>query len=901
MRGDYSVLEEQQKAIVNENRKLMERINELEEMLEELRKQKFQAENELPKVKGDAEKERKKQQKNMEEILLQKTKAEQEAKRYHIELEAIAKEKAATEQELEHLKDLTLKAEAQRSLVEENVRAFRMQLEESAIVRKTLEENLRRKDTTLHDLEQQKKALLEELQKKTAQEEKLMKLIKQMEQDLEFQGNLLKNKLGDKELTEVRRQITVIGCSLGRETMLPTGSDITDFQRKQEIKNLEELDELTFANRKSEKIIKDLKYELNELELQKASSEEKARLLKEKLDEANNALRRLKIELDQKEQLEQGYLEQLKELDRQLHKTTGKAEEVMQEAMDLKQIKMNYQEELRSLQREKAQLKRELEELNRTHGQAEATIQQLNSQIASLQQEKIVAEQRSISCKGEASNLQDQFRKLQELLLQKTREENESQLMIQRLKDDVAQSNHLADSFKEKMEELTRWNSESKIMMTEVRTESEKIILERQIIDRKNDELKALADSFKEQLRITNEELHKQIIIEQDHLEKIKRLEDELRKTKDVISEFKQKRDRENACNLNAEMEVRNLTSQLSTFSMEVKMSEQKMQQQHTHIQELNSKMKKLHDDLHQKTLDEQMARKKVALLQEESIKFKHSAEEFKKKFEKLLESHSITENDISGIRLECVTLQQERKMAQENIRMYKIQIEDLQDRLQKCREQLQQAKHAEMDYLQKYRKLEEELQLQKRTVENLKHQLDLQNREHCSQLRLFQNEIHKNSNIKLDYGWKGNGFNYLGETSPRDFEQLNRCASTSPLLRRRHDRQIEISTTGCKSEPLVAKKLQVVATDSLPREKQFQLPGMTHSLENGTSQQSYAGYVSQTSTQFEMTFDQTSPATRISEIDKLRDKNLLCSRHEDNYEVGLGKHLHPLEVHSTY
>ncbi|XP_039176241.1 dystonin isoform X28 [Crotalus tigris] len=886
VRGEFSNLEEQQKAVLNENKKLMARINKLEKALEEIRKQKLQLEEELPKAKEDAERELRKQQKKTEEICLQKAKAEQEVKRISMELEDVLKEKEAAEQELERVKQLTLKAEVQRNAVEENLRAFRIQLEESNMIRKTFEEHLRRKDTSLQDLEQQKKALIEELKKKTAEEEKLMKLIKEMERDLEMQGSSVKNKFREKEITDIRRQITIIG----RETC----SDI--FREKQDIKNIEEfqqiVDELTVANKKSEKIIKDLKYELHELELQNASSEEKARLLKEKLDEANHSLRRLKIELDQKELIEQGYLEQLKELDKQLQKATGKAEEVMQESMELKRINMNYQEDLRSLQKEKAQLKRELEELTRTQTEIEITLQQLRSQIASLQQEKMIAEQRTISCKGEASNLQEQFRKLQEQLLQKTREEKESHLTIQRLKDDLADSNHLVEKLKQKVEELTRWNSETKIMMTEVHTESERIVLERQIIDRKNDELKVLVDSFKEQLRVTNEELHKQIIIEQEHLDKIKRLEDELVNAKDVINEYKQKCDRDITYNMNTEMELRNLNTQVSTFTMEIKMNEQKIQQQQAHIQELNNKIKKLQDDFHQKTLDEQTTRKKMALLQEESIKYKHSAEEFKKKFDKLLESHNIAENDISGIRMECITLQQEKHMAQENIRMYQIQIEDLQNRLQKCRDQLQQGKHAEMEHLQKYRKLEEEFLMQKRTMEHLKHQIDMQKREHCNQLRLFQNEISK-KNIQLDFGLKGLDYGYLGDASLRDFEQRKVCTNTSPLLRRR---QTEISSPGCKSEQLLTQKLQMVSTDSLSREKPFQLSGLSNSLGSGVNQQSYSEYVSQMSTQFEISIDNNKPATRLSEIDNLRDGKFLSSRHEESYEMGLGKQLHPLE-----
>nr|XP_023957327.1 desmoplakin-like [Chrysemys picta bellii] len=910
---------EQQKSTIDENRKLMGKINELEKMLEELKKQKFHVEQELPKVKEAAEDELKKQQKYVEEISFQKTKAEQEAKRYQIELESIAKEKVAAEQELEHVRQLTLQAEAQRSIVEENLRAFRTQIEESTAARRKLEEHLRRKDTNLQDLEQQKKALMAELRKKTEGEEKLMKLIKQMEQGFEYQGNLAEKKPQGKEETEARRQIVEGRYSLVRESVQSTctsvqdkhyrvDSEIIGFQKKQEIKKVEELkkqlDELTIANKKAEKNIKDLKYELNDLELQKASAEEKARLLKEKLDDANNTLKCLKIELDQKDQVEQGYLQQLKELDRQLHKTTGKAEEVMQEAIDLKKIKINYQEELKSLQQEKVQLKREVEELTRSHTQIEITVQHLNSQINSLQKEKLIAEQRTQSCKGEANNLQDQYKKIQEQLLQKTRAENENQQKIQMVKDDLAKSNRLAESLKQKVEELTRSNTETKIMMQQIQSESERIILEKQSIQRKNDALKTLADGFKEQLRTTNEQLHKQIIIEQEFISKVKSLEDDLVKTKALASEFKQKCDKQSAFKLNTEREVKNLNAQLNAFTVEKRLSEQKIQLQQAHIQELNSKLKKLQDEFHQKTLDEQMARKKMALFQEESIRFKHSAEEFRKKVEKLLESHSITENDISGIRLECVTLQQQKNMAEENIKLYKMQIEDLQERLQKCREQLQQGKHAEMDYFQKYRKLEEELEVQRRMVETLKQDMDMPMKEREHQFLMFQNGVKQHHNIKdsifkLDCEKKVREFNYLGETSPRDLEQLHPCAkTTSSLLRQKQERQADINIPGFKMDRLGEKKLHLGADDTELKEAQLQLSRTNQFLEDDTDQQSFTEFVSQTSTQLQITFDKTNPMTKISEIDKLRDKNLHTSWHEEEkHGTGLVKLMHPLEI----
>nr|XP_038032434.1 dystonin isoform X20 [Anas platyrhynchos] len=913
VREAYSDLMAQQNSTTDENRKLMGKVKALEELLEDLKKQKFQVEQELPKLREAAENERKKQQKDMEEICLQKTKAEQEAKQCRLDLESTEKEKADAKQELECVRQLVFQAETQRSILEENLRAFRNQIEESTFTRRNLEEHLRRKDTNLHDLEQQKKSLMQELKKKTEGEEKLMKLIKQMEQDLECKGNLSEIKLKEKEKTEARRKVVEGRYSVTRETSLATytagqssqckaDSEITSFQRKQEAKIVEELkqkvDELNLANKKADKTIKDLKYELNEIELQKSSTEEKSRLLKEKLDEVNSELKCLKIKLEEKDQVEQGYLQQLKELDKQLHRTTGKAEEVMQEAIDLKKIKMNYQEELKSVHQEKAHLKREVEELTRSQAKTEITIKHLNSQISSLQKEKLAAEHRTQSCKGEASNLQDKYKKIQEELLQKTKVEKEYQHEIQMLKNELAKSNHVSETLKRKIEDLNKWNTETKLLMKQIQSESEKMTLEKQSIQRKNDALKSLADGFKEQLRTTNEQLHKQTIMEQEFLCKIKSLEDDLAKTKDLASEYKQKCDKQSASTLTIDLEIKNLNAQMCALTTEKKMSEQKIQLQEVHIQELSSKLKKLQDELHQKTLDEQMARKKMILFQEESIKFKHSAEEFRKKVEKLLESHSNTEKDISGIKLECVALQQEKHMAEENIMLYKKQIEDLQERLKKSHEQLQQGKHAEMDYHQKCRKLEEELEVQKRLVEGLKQKMDLQVKESEHRFLLFQNEVQQNNKFKdcgFNLSCERRG-NYLNDTSAREFEQLLPHAKPhSPLFRQKQER------SGFTTGQIEENTLYVSADDTIPKEVQFQMSRINQSLEDGNPQ-SFTEFVSQTSTQFQITFDKASEISGTSERDKLRNRNLHSSRQtirpgEDmKHELGLVK-LHPLEI----
>lgn len=128
---------------------------------------------------------------------------------------------------------------------------------------------------------------------------------------------------------EVRRKISEISY-LCRESVLlisaiiqvALGGGVVGFQREYERQRVEEfrqqVDELIFVNRKVEKDMRELKYELNVFQLEKILFEEKVRLLKEKLDEINNIFKSFKLELERKDQVEEGYFQQFRELGRQL-------------------------------------------------------------------------------------------------------------------------------------------------------------------------------------------------------------------------------------------------------------------------------------------------------------------------------------------------------------------------------------------------------------------------------------------------------------------------------------------------------------------------------------------------------------------------------------------------------
>lgn len=887
-----------------ENCKLTGKISELEKMVAELKKQKSRVEEELPKVKQAAENELRKQQRNVEDIALQKIRAESEAKQYRRELETIVREKEAAERELERVRKLTLEAEAKRAAVEENLLNFQNQLEENTFTRRTLEDHLKRKDSSLNDLEQQKNKLMEELKRKRDNEEELLKLIKQMEKDLTFQKQIAEEQLKEKQKieSEARRKISEIQYSC-RESALPQATSyrgVAGLQREQDRQKTEELkqqvDELTVANRKAEKDMRELKFELNALQLEKTSSEEKARLLKEKLDETNNTLKCLKLELERKDQVEEGYSQQLRELGRQLNQTTDKAEEVMQEANDLRKIKHNYEVELESLQQEKGKLQREVDRITKTHAIAERNIQHLNSQVNSFQAEKESSNERIRFCQRKSDHLKEQFEKSHAQLLQNIKAEKENNEKIQKLNEELKKSNECAEMLKQKVDELTRQNNETKLMMQRIQTESANVVLEKQAIQQRCEALKIQADGFKDQLRNTNEHLHKQTKTEQDFHRKIKCLEEDLAKSQNLVSEFKQKCDQQNIIIQNTEKEVRSLSAELSASKEEKRLGEQKVQLQQAQVQELNNRLKKVQDELHLKTIEEQMTHRKMVLFQEESDKFKRSAEEFRKKMEKLMDSKVITENDISGIKLDFVSLQRENCRAQENAKLCETNIRDLERQLQQYREQMQQGQNVEANHYQKCRKLEDELVAQKREVERLKQKMDQQIKEHEHQLVLLQCEIQKRNpakdcSFKPDFEMTVNECQHSTDVPSRTTGQLH-PATRSPLLRRNQDPQ--------HSE----EKWQHRGVEQIPKEIQFWPSGGP--LEKEKSQQCYSEYFSQTSTELQITFDETNPITKLSEIEKRRDQALYSSRPPVRYQDGkcemdLVKLLAPLEVYSGF
>lgn len=970
MSADPELLE-QQKSSTEENKKLLKRIQELEITLEEVKKQKFILEQELPKTKVAAEMEIKKHQKTVEELTLQKKKAEYEAQQCRLELEATVKMKTAAEQQLDHLRQVSRQSDSKRDAVEDKLRAFKIQIEASTTASRKLEDHLKKKEIDLQELENKKTSLTAELKRKSDIEDELLRQIKHLESDLAFQ-----KIVGEKMEYETKKQYsdTLFSFSSCKE-MVNTArtvqdvhymidSDVRGAQVEQYIKKAEtlkqQLDELTLVHKKAEIEINKYKSELSTLQIQKAAADEKFRQLRNQFDDTHDIVQQLKMELEQKNQLEQNYVLQLREVERKLYQSQDKTEEVMQEANDLKKIRINFEEELTALQQEKVSLelklksqkadyddvrekikvsqdelrqkdmserssfqkvsfleedlsrkkqevddlRKRMEELTRAHAKSKSSVNILNSQITSLQQEKTLIEQRSDSRSGEVDSLRDQLKKTQEEFNQNVREDQQK---ITKLQDELAKSNHWSNSLKLKLDELTKVNNETEMMLSKVKSESEKITIENNNLQKNLDVTKVQLESTKEQIRVSHEQLHKQSKGEYETHNMVKRLEEELLKSKTALNDIKQKCDKQSLTILNSEKEIRSLKAEINSLLVEKRIADQKIQQYQSQVQEVNAKLKKTQDDLHKKTVDEQLAQRKLVLYQEESTKYKITADDFRMKLETTVESNLSTENNYSNLRLEVVSLKHEKGMIEEKMKLMKVEYAEVKERLQRTQEQLNIQKKSALENAQNYRKLEEEFENQKRTVESLKQKVDLQRLEHINQLRYLQNEIQQNSSLrsplqKNDYDMKGKSFAF-SSSSQQDFDILNQRAKGSPVLRRKLDGHLEVSSPIYNSTLIEEKKKHLDGYDeTVQKEVQLQLSRIKQSLDGGDKTQPFTEYVTQTSTELQISIDNINPYTQLKELETIKDKSLqnaIQTLRIEEEKIGkeLGKYDQSMEV----
>ncbi|XP_066460132.1 dystonin isoform X6 [Eleutherodactylus coqui] len=747
------------------------------------------------------------------------------------------------------------------------------------------------------------------------------------------------------------------------EQELPKVKTAAEIEIKKHQRVVEELtvQKTKAENDENENEIKQYKAELSSLQIQKAAADEKNRQLRNQLDDTHNILQQLKTDIEQKNLQEQNYILQLRDVERKLYQSQDKAEEMTQDANDLKKIRISFEEELKVLQQDKVSLdhmlkmqkvdyndvreklkacqeelrqkeisernslqnrsfleeeltrkkqevdalRKQIEGLTHAHAKAESSLKMLNIQISGLQQEKFIFEQRSQSRSGEVESLREQLMKTQDELHQIDRLQKDDQQKMKKLQDELTKSNQWANSLKIKLDDLTKSHNETEVMLREVKTVYDKTIIERNNLIVDLDTVKSQLDLTKEQMRATSEQLQKQSRGEYETQHIVKRLEEELAKSKNSINEINHKCGTQNLTLLNSEKEIRNLKAELNSFTVEKHLADQKLHQYQTQLQDMTLKLKKAQDDLHKKIVDDQLAQKKLLLYQEESAKYRNSTEEFRKKLEMTLETSFNTESNYSSMKLEFAGLKQEKAMMEEKTKLMRVEFSELKERLQICQEQLNLERKSGLENVQRCRKLEEELEVQKSTVKNFKQKVDLQRQEHINQLKYLQSEIQQNNSIRIPFQkneFEVNSYVISSPSSPRHFEGLNQKTKGSPILRRKLDSPLDISSPVFNSTLTEEKKHMDGYVDSAQEEHQVQLSRIKQSLDVGDKGKPFTEYVTQTSTEFQISIDNPKAYKHLTELEAIKDKSLqnaIQTLRIEEEKIGkqLGKFDQPMEI----
>ncbi|XP_039595064.1 plectin-like [Polypterus senegalus] len=797
--------------------KLKKLVKELEGSLEKIKQQKEHLEQELPKVVASAENELSKKQKIIEEINHQKTKAEYEAKEYRLELEATIRKKAAADQDLEHMRQLILQAESKQAAVEEKLRVLKKEIEESTMARRKMEEHLRRKDVDVQDLEQQKRILEKELRTKELAEGDLKLRLMQQEEAKEAEAKMKRSEIMYSVVRESHQQ-SALPYNVGYLNSEMESKKTEALQLK--------VDELTLEKKKAENDLKSLKSELNSLEIQKNAVEEKAQLFKDCLEEANNKMKLFQLELQQKNSSQSSHMLNLREMESELANSRQKSEELRQEAAELKKSIFRLQEEVKSLQRDKDSLEQEclfhkteidglteqlrmkhedllkrasteqesshktkfleddlsnakseidklrfkVSELTRVNVKSENDIRSLKINVDTCQQDRVFFEEKLKSQRTELENMREQLSKAKEEIMLKTKAEQETQLKNRSLDMELQKTNRLVQQLKEKVEELKRTNAESGVSLKNVKSELEKLAMEKSSHQQQVDIFKSQAEGFKSQIKIVEDELMKKNKMSQEYQLKLRSYEEDMKR----MAELQQKVKELNLINMNNEKDLRALKSELNSTTMEKKSAEMKVQSQKTEIDDVNNKLKKAKEDLQKESREVQKNQTRIRELEAELQKCKLVAEDFRRKSENLRDASVSSEKYAESFKLELQNLKKEKSVAQEKVHLQTTEMNLLKQRLDKVQMELQQRQRDDVMGNQKIKKLEEELGQYKKMVQEHKSKFDLQRKEHEQKLQTIQRETHqklqqKESSVKLEFDQKARTQSQNIETAERE------------------------------------------------------------------------------------------------------------------------------------
>ncbi|XP_010218287.1 PREDICTED: plectin, partial [Tinamus guttatus] len=498
---------------------------------EEVQRLREQAEREAERqraLKQLAEAEMEKHKKFAEQTLRQKAQVEQELTKVKLQLEETDHQKGILDEELQRLKEEVTDAIRQKAQVEEELFKVRVQMEELAKLKSRIEEEnkaliLKDKDNTqkfLAEEAEKMKQVAEEAARLSVEAQEAARMRKLAEDDLAQQRALAEKMLKEKmqavqEATRLKAEAEVLQkqkdlaqehakrLQEDKEQMQQRLAEETEgFQKTLEAERRRQLEITAEAER--------LKLHVAEMSMAQAKAEEEAKRFKKQAEEISGRLHETELATQEKMTLVHTLEIQRQQSDQDAEKLRRAIADLEQEKEKLKQEAALLQQKAEEMQvAQQVQLRQETQILQQTF---------LTEKDALLQKEKFIEEEKTKLEKL----FQDEVNKAKNLKAEQERQQQEMEQEKQQLKAMLDE----AKKHQKEAEENVRHKQEELQQLERQRQQQEKLLEEenkklRERLEQMQEEHKAALAQTRE-IMIQTDDLPEEVVVTTTQLMDIK-------------------------------------------------------------------------------------------------------------------------------------------------------------------------------------------------------------------------------------------------------------------------------------------------------------------------------------------------------------------------------------------
>lgn len=840
-----------------EIRRLQQQIHEQEVLLTEKQAQ-------VQKLEGELETQRK----TIGDINLKKSQLEHDVIQYRTKLENAIKDKAATEQELKCTKLLFEQSEATWSLAQKKLEEKITNVEEvecdaeaelhSQVQSKNLQ-RMRFDSQTESDAQlessadrvdkvlQQKLEELVQVQKKAEMaEEKAQSYkkllddsnnkLKKLQMDMESERTHMRKNSEElqQETLNLKKSIINLQEEIRSLQRAKSSFEQSSFFQSTEIEGLKEQLKITQGElQKKSSIEQENTYKINNLEEEVASREAVIDQLNLKCSEltrmnvsSGSDIRGLQIQTESLEKVRLLSDQKIKSLKREVESwkqqlQTSKEESVAilksEQALQLKC--KNLEAELQGSEIDASQLQRKVNELKQSSLELEQNLKNTKAKLDQVLMETESKDQQIKIYKSQVEGAKSQIRIVEEELNKKAQTTYELQMKLQEFSEEAKKMTDVQQKSKTLSSKIAGYEEEIATLKSELKS----LLAEKSLVCQKVHVQKAEIDRLNEMLQKKNAELQKESGVNQNHIGKIKALEEEL---------FSHKHSFKGIASSSEKM-IENLKQDVNTLQNDKTAAEKKLESLNVRLLELSSSLHKANDELAQETKERKLKESKIAALETE----------IQKNSLTIKEMTSSSDRSRSNLQHENTILKREKSETLEKTISLGTEVRMLKDKLQRAQTDAERKQNENAALQLRSRQMEEQLDNCKKMLEELKRKLELQKEGYEKQLSLVQSEIEKKV-ILLQSGITKDGLPELTGTLNKylkqDVKLIQTMHHTTVESRQQMDRELQIKTEPQQERTKLVQELSKAKTEIVHlEEEKVKLVSKISSLQSLCDQQS--------------------------------------------------------------